>query len=73
MDGGITDNQGIGSMDKLNEYMKKDEKDSDDKKGLSLVVVCDVGTNVSTVWKPSANRLDDQSLIQSVVSFKNQT
>ncbi len=51
MDGGIADNQGIGSMLRISER-RKDENDPKKKRELDLIIVSDVASYKMTPWQP---------------------
>ncbi len=60
MDGGITDNQGIGSMININERMRS--KTNGNKK-LDLIIVNDVGSFKMKPWLPDDSKnLESESL-----------
>ena len=65
MDGGIADNQGIGSMMNISLARKRDDEL---KKELDLIVVNDVGSFKMIPWKPEAKKKNESSSIKSVVS-----
>ncbi|MEM6687436.1 MAG: patatin-like phospholipase family protein [Bacteroidota bacterium] len=65
MDGGIADNQGIGSMMNISASRKRNK---DLKKELDLIVVNDVGSFKMDPWEPVAKKKDESYSIKSVVS-----
>ncbi|MEQ6124041.1 patatin-like phospholipase family protein [Pseudotenacibaculum sp. MALMAid0570] len=56
MDGGITDNQGIGSMLNINRELK-----------LDLIIVCDVSSYKMDPWEPEKAEVKDSSSIQKLL------
>jgi len=65
MDGGIADNQGIGSMMNISMARKRDDELN---KELDLIVVNDVGSFKMIPWKPEAKKKDESYSIKSVIS-----
>ncbi|MFK7750202.1 MAG: patatin-like phospholipase family protein [Kordia sp.] len=65
MDGGIADNQGIGSMMNISIARKRDDEL---KKELDLIVVNDVGSFKMNPWQPEPKKKDESSSIKSVIS-----
>lgn len=65
MDGGIADNQGIGSMMNISLARKRDDELN---KELDLIVVNDVGSFKMNPWQPESKKKDESSSIKSVVS-----
>ena len=65
MDGGIADNQGIGSMMNISLARKRDDEL---KKELDLIVVNDVGSFKMNPWQPEAKKKNESASIKSVVS-----
>ncbi|AUS06732.1 patatin-like phospholipase family protein [Pseudotamlana carrageenivorans] len=59
MDGGIADNQGIGSMMLINERMKN---------GLDLIIVNDVGSFKMQPWEPDASKIEKTSTLQQAIN-----
>tara|TARA_Y100000815_G_scaffold269765_1_gene293079 strand:- start:229 stop:1899 length:1671 start_codon:yes stop_codon:yes gene_type:complete len=59
MDGGIADNQGIGSMMKINDRMKGK---------LNLIMVNDVGSYKMTPWQPDTAEIEKTSTVQKAVN-----
>ena len=59
MDGGIADNQGIGSMMLINDRMKD---------GLDLIIVNDVGSYKMTPWQQDTTTIKKGSTIKRVVN-----
>ncbi len=64
MDGGIVDNQGIGSIMKADNRRKK----GDD---YDLIMVCDVGSYFMDPWKPSKLSLDSISKSSTIKQIYN--
>ncbi len=62
MDGGIADNQGIGSMMKISKQRKTRDRD------LDLIVVNDVGSFKMVPWQPEHKNLDESASIKSTLS-----
>jgi len=62
MDGGIADNQGIGSIMKISKQRKTRDRD------LDLMVVNDVGSFKMIPWKPEDKELDESASIKSTFS-----
>jgi hypothetical protein len=65
MDGGIADNQGIGSMMNISASRKRDKEL---KKELDLIVVNDVGSFKMDPWEPVAKKKDESASIKSIVA-----
>ncbi|WP_046745237.1 patatin-like phospholipase family protein [Kordia zhangzhouensis] len=65
MDGGIADNQGIGSMINISEARKRDDEL---KKELDLIVVNDVGSFKMNPWQPEAKAKNESASIKSTIS-----
>ncbi|MCH2196466.1 patatin-like phospholipase family protein [Kordia sp.] len=65
MDGGIADNQGIGSMMNISIARKRDDELN---KELDLIVVNDVGSFKMDPWQPEEKKKDESASIKSVVS-----
>ncbi|MBU2951074.1 patatin-like phospholipase family protein [Tamlana agarivorans] len=59
MDGGIADNQGIGSMMLINDRMKND---------LDLIIVNDVGSFKMPPWKPSDTEIEKKSTLKQAIN-----
>ncbi|QHI35174.1 hypothetical protein IMCC3317_05200 [Kordia antarctica] len=62
MDGGIADNQGIGSMMKISRQRKTRDRD------LDLMVINDVGSFKMVPWQPEPKNLNESASIKSTVS-----
>ncbi len=62
MDGGIIDNQGIGSIMKANARRKKED-------AYDLIMVCDVGSYMMDPWEPSTMDLGKKSWSMSVIDL----
>jgi len=62
MDGGIADNQGIGSMMKISKQRKTRDRD------LDLMVINDVGSFKMVPWQPEPKNLNESASIKSSVS-----
>lgn len=59
MDGGITDNQGIGSMMRINERMKDE---------LDLIIVNDVGNYKMQPWQQNTNNVENNTTVKRVIN-----
>ncbi|EDP95882.1 patatin-like phospholipase family protein [Kordia algicida OT-1] len=64
MDGGIADNQGIGSMMNISAARKRDDELN---RELDLIVVNDVGSFKMNPWKPEAKKKDESASIKSTI------
>ncbi|MBQ0787892.1 MAG: patatin-like phospholipase family protein [Oceanihabitans sp.] len=62
MDGGIADNQGIGSMMLINERMERT------KKGLDLIIVNDVGSYKMKPWQQDTTKIEKSSTVKRVIN-----
>ncbi|WP_452232258.1 patatin-like phospholipase family protein [Lacinutrix sp. MEBiC02595] len=62
MDGGIADNQGIGSMMLINERMERT------KKGLDLIIVNDVGSYKMKPWQQNTTKIEKSSTVKRVIN-----
>jgi len=62
MDGGIADNQGIGSMMLINERMERT------RKGLDLIIVNDVGSYKMKPWKQDTAKIEKSSTVKRVIN-----
>ncbi|WP_299099892.1 patatin-like phospholipase family protein [uncultured Winogradskyella sp.] len=62
MDGGITDNQGIGSMVLINNRMK-----NTDNGALDLIIVNDVGSYKMNPWEPDTRKIESNSTLQQAI------
>ncbi|NRD20023.1 patatin-like phospholipase family protein [Winogradskyella eckloniae] len=62
MDGGITDNQGIGSMVLINDRMKHT-----DHGGLDLIIINDVGSYIMKPWQPDNPKPASDSTLQHYI------
>ena len=65
MDGGIADNQGIGSMMNISAARKRDNELN---RELDLIVINDVGSFKMNPWKPEAKKKDESASINSTIS-----
>ena len=62
MDGGIADNQGIGSMMLINERMERTTK------GLDLIIVNDVGSYKMKPWQQDTTKMEKSSTVKRVIN-----
>ncbi|MDO6596654.1 patatin-like phospholipase family protein [Oceanihabitans sp. 2_MG-2023] len=62
MDGGIADNQGIGSMMLINERMERA------KKGLDLIIVNDVGSYKMKPWQQDTTKIEKSSTLKRAIN-----
>ncbi|WP_055444843.1 patatin-like phospholipase family protein [Lacinutrix himadriensis] len=62
MDGGIADNQGIGSMMLINERMERTTK------GLDLIIVNDVGSYKMKPWQQDTSKIEKSSTVKRVIN-----
>ncbi|WP_298516297.1 patatin-like phospholipase family protein [uncultured Kordia sp.] len=67
MDGGIADNQGIGSMLRISER-RKDEDDPKKKRELDLIIVSDVASYKMTPWQPEPKAIYEGENIKTKAS-----
>ncbi|MEM6722016.1 MAG: patatin-like phospholipase family protein [Bacteroidota bacterium] len=67
MDGGIADNQGIGSMLRISER-RKDETDPKKKRELDLIIVSDVASYKMVPWKPEPKTIYEGDNVKTKVS-----
>ncbi len=63
MDGGIVDNQGIGSIINADTRRKKD------KKGYDLIMVCDVGSYFMKPWVPAQIDMDKKGWTKTPIQL----
>ncbi|AXG71263.1 patatin-like phospholipase [Kordia sp. SMS9] len=67
MDGGIADNQGIGSMMRISER-RKNENDPTKKRELDLIIVSDVASYKMIPWKPEPKTIYEGDDIKTKTS-----
>ncbi|WP_298421283.1 patatin-like phospholipase family protein [uncultured Kordia sp.] len=72
MDGGIADNQGIGSMMRISERRRDERKeintDGKRKRELDLIIVSDVASYKMTPWKPESKAIYESDNIKTKAS-----